>query len=67
MCHLLIESNFETLNITIWNDTYDKYNTILKQSLNNVILISGHCEYNSYRNQNVLISQINTRIKILNL
>ena len=65
--NLIIESNFELIKITIWNDAYEQYREILKNCLNNIILINGVCSYNNYSGQNTLSTFVNTKIKILKI
>ena len=65
-CELRIEMNNELIRVTIWPETYDKYNKEINGCENGVILISGSISYNNYWKYNTFKTDDNTEIKFLN-
>ena len=64
-CQLLIESNYEFLYVTLWNDAWEVLRELLEEGEKKLLLISGRMQYDSYKKCNVLQSTEDTECVIL--
>jgi len=62
---LEIQDNSSTIYITCWNETYEGYREVLKHSTNRIVLLTGNPQYDTYKNQNVIHTNKNSKIQII--
>lgn len=59
---LKCEVNSEIIFVTIWPEKYDEYMDTINKSLNKIVLVTGTVDFNRFKNQNVLMTNDNTKI-----
>ncbi len=59
MCQLMLNSNGESIYVTLWQDEYLKYKEVINSSMFQPLFVSGKVQKDSYKRQNVIISDRN--------
>jgi DNA polymerase III subunit alpha len=62
---LKIENNYQFINVLIWPDQYEQFETFLQECTKKLIIINGTVNYDNYRKTNVLQSNEETEIILL--
>jgi DNA polymerase III subunit alpha len=62
---LKTENNYQFINILIWPDQYEQFETFLQECTKKLIIINGTVNYDNYRKTNVLQSNEETEIILL--
>lgn len=62
---LEIRDNTDLLYITIWNEHYSEHKEVLDKSKGRIVVITGHVQMDSYKNQNVVHTFKNSKIKVI--
>lgn len=62
---LLLDHNNERIEITVWNEIWIQYKSLLEQSVDKIILISGRVTWDKYKKHNVIYANQQTKIEIV--
>lgn len=56
MASIVLEHNFETINVTIWPDDYEENKGILKDSVGKILFMDGKVRFDEYKGSNTVYS-----------
>ncbi|MFW6273029.1 MAG: DNA polymerase III subunit alpha, partial [bacterium] len=62
---LLIENNYSMMNVLIWPEQFERFEELISESKKTLLFITGTIRYDSYGKTNVLQTDNNSLIKIL--
>lgn len=62
---ITLESNYEFINVIIFAELWAEYAEFLKESKNNILLVDGYVQYDKWRQEYVLQTNLNTSFTVL--
>ena len=62
---VILDNNFEFINIRFWSEEWSRVKELLNQKEKTLLLISGKVTFDKYKKKNVLITNENSEILIL--
>lgn len=62
---IILESNYEFINVTVFPEMYSEYGEFLKESKNNILMVDGYIQYDKWRQEYVLQTNLNTSFTVL--
>lgn len=62
---ITLESNYEFINVIIFAELWAEYAEFLRESKNNILLVDGYVQYDKWRQEYVLQTNLNTSFTVL--
>lgn len=62
---MTLESNYEFINVIIFAELWAEYAEFLRESKNNILLVDGYVQYDKWRQEYVLQTNLNTSFTVL--
>lgn len=62
---ITLESNYEFINMIIFAELWAEYAEFLRESKNNILLVDGYVQYDKWRQEYVLQTNLNTSFTVL--
>ena len=62
---IVLESNYEFINVIVFPDLFAEYADFLRESKNNLLLVDGYIQFDKWRQEYVLQTNLNTSFTVL--
>lgn len=62
---IVLESNYEFINVIVFPDLFAEYADFLRESKNNLLLVDGYIQFDKWRQEYVLQTNLNTLFTVL--
>lgn len=62
---IILESNYEFINVIVFSDIYAEYSNFLQESKGNILLIDGYIQFDKWRQEYVLQTNLDSHFTVL--
>lgn len=64
-CIITLESNYEFINVIVFSELYSEYEEFLQSSKGNLLLVDGYIQWDKWKEEYCLMTNLNTSFTVL--
>lgn len=62
---IILESNYEFINVVVFSELFEEYADFLRESKGNILLVDGYVQFDKWRQEYVLQTNLNSSFTVL--